>query len=529
MNVKTTTSVGEIAISKGYLTREQLEEAMLMHTVASRRNPRATMGSVLIDLGYLNQGQLVEVEQRQREIMEGQVQDDLPAEVQDAVKVPANRIGKFVRLELLGQGGLGEVWKAYDLVLRRMVAIKFVTSLQDDHWKMFRREAELLGRLQHPNIVPVYEIGDRFLVMPYIRGKTLDQAELSRQGAVEALRQVAMAIHHAHESGILHRDIKPSNIMIEGTIGKDFHVWVMDFGIAKEIHSKETLQTTGMIMGTPAYMAPEQLRGWTQAVGVRSDIYSLGATLYQTLTGRLPFVQEDIYELMRSIVEDEPQVAEDLPRDLRAVLLKAMDKVPEGRYATAAELAEDLARFAKGEPVMARPVGWLRRTGRRVARARGLAAIMVVGLFGIAFGVYGLTRNPDQPVSPNMGANAKEDRPQEAPGGKEQKPISEQHMQSDLLANKSRQNSYVGNLDNAILNATAAVQKDPKNPLAYFNRGKLQFELEQYDEAKKDFEECVRLNKGYEPQVAPYLKKIQDQTGKQEYQQAEPQEKKVKK
>ena len=393
MTTKTTTSIGEIAIERGYLTNDQLEEAMLINTVVIHKRPNSTLGLTLVDLGFLTNTQLKELETIHKNILEEQINDFLPDEVAEALKNPSNRHGKFVRIQLLGRGGLGEVWKAYDITLRRTVAIKFINTVNEDHWKIFIKESEILGKLQHPNIVPLFEIGNRFIVMPYINGRTLDQSELNANQKIDALRQTAIAIEYAHKNGILHRDIKPTNIMIELLDKTNFHVWVTDFGIAKDLNTRETILTTGMILGTPAYMPPEHIRGNTQNNDIKSDIYSLGATLYHLVIGKIPFAHEDLYKLMKSIVEDEPLLGKNVPRDLRSIIQKSMSKIPAERYGSSLEFAEDLNRFLINEPVKARNTGIIRRTGRKLFRNKIPLTFAALALFGFGFGLYGFFRD----------------------------------------------------------------------------------------------------------------------------------------
>ena len=502
MRIKTTTiSLGDIALNKGYLTKEDLEEAILIKSTASKKKRLSTLGSVLVNCGFLSSSQLETLEDEYKNILTGEFQKDLPAEVIEALRTPANRFGKFVRMELIGRGGLGEVWKAYDLVLNRIVAIKFVKSIRDDHWKMFMREAELLGKLQHPNIVPMYELGDRFIVMPLIKGSTLDDAKLPFRESIKAIYNVAVAMHYAHQQGILHRDLKPSNILVERISDDKFHVWVTDFGIAKEIQSKETLQTTGMIMGTPAYMSPEQVRGQFGQVDHKSDIYSLGATLFQLAAGTFPYLQDDIYKLMKSIVEEEIAVPSNVPKDIKAIIEKAMEKRQSARYESALEFAQDIERYLKDEPVFARPTGPIRRIARKISRFRAQTAVLALGMLLAAVLTFVIFKNDAVPIpiQPNSGNTIKTDKIVN------EIPIADTTLLKDV---SNLWGSEIKNLKDALKVANEIVLKRPKDPVGYLTRGRVFFEMKNFQEAKKDFEMCTSLSKKFIPVVSGYTDRI---------------------
>jgi WD40 repeat protein/tRNA A-37 threonylcarbamoyl transferase component Bud32 len=288
------------------------------------------------------------------------------------------KLGRFELLGVVGRGAFGTVYKARDLELDRTVAVKLPRAgnlAGPQELDRFLREARSIAQLRHPSIVTVHEVGQRdglpYLVSDFVPGVTLaDQLSARRPGfreAAELVAAVADALQYAHEQGVVHRDIKPSNIMI----GDDGRPCVMDFSLAKREAGEITMTVEGQVLGTPAYMAPEQARGEGHAVDGRGDVYSLGVVLYQLLTGELPF-RGTQRMLLHQVLHDEPRSPRSLndriPRDLETICLKAMAKEPRRRYQSARELGDDLRRFLKGEPIQARPVSrgeklwrWCRR------------------------------------------------------------------------------------------------------------------------------------------------------------------------
>ncbi|HEX7896703.1 MAG TPA: serine/threonine-protein kinase [Planctomycetota bacterium] len=297
------------------------------------------------------------------------------------------RVGKFELLEKLGQGGMGEVWKAWQTDLARTVALKLLVKVGQAELARFRREAKLSASLSHPNIASVYEFGEVFgrpyIVMELIRGQTLAGARLPPRRLLAVMRDVADAIHYAHGKGIIHRDLKPQNLMLD-THGK---AYVMDFGLARASHGSEstTLTAEGAIMGTPSYMAPEQVRGMSRQIGPRTDVWSLGATLYQILTGVPPFPALSNSDLFIRILRDDPlgprRLVPHLDRDVETIVLRCLEKDPDRRYATAGDLAEDLGRSIRGEPILARRAGVVERVVRKLARHP--LALTAIGLLAL--------------------------------------------------------------------------------------------------------------------------------------------------
>lgn len=273
--------------------------------------------------------------------------------------------GDFELLEQIGQGGMGVVYRAYQVSLNREVAVKMILSgrlASDTDLERFEAEAKAAGRLDHPGIVPVYEAGEHdgqpFFCMKYVRCKTLSQllaeGPLEPRDAARILATVARAVHYAHRQGVLHRDLKPSNILIDDKGNPH----ITDFGLAKQVSDAASLTRTGAVIGTPTYMAPEQASGSRSQISPTSDVYSLGTILYHMLAGHPPFQADSPVDLLLQVREQDPMpprmINSKTDRDLEMITLRCLQKPPDLRYDSARSLADDLDAYLNNEPISAR-------------------------------------------------------------------------------------------------------------------------------------------------------------------------------
>src|SRR5947199_4034186 len=308
-------------------------------------------------------------------------------------KTPA-KFGDYELVEEIGRGGQGVVYRAHQKSLNRTVALKVIGLghwATEAHLKRFRREAEAAARLEHPCIVPIHEVDERegscYFSMNLVEGSQLDDVAkrepMPLRRAAELIAKLARAVHYAHEHGILHRDIKPGNVLLD----RNGEPHLTDFGLARLVETESTVTHTMEVLGTPSYMAPEQAQGDNAAVSNATDVYGLGAVLYQLLTGHPPFAGGTTYETIKLLLDTEPRLPRVLnpkiDRDLSTICLKCLEKDPKRRYSSALALAEDLERWLKHEPILARHTGIIGRS-RKWVRRNPSSALLAACLVALA-------------------------------------------------------------------------------------------------------------------------------------------------
>src|SRR5262245_23399961 len=310
------------------------------------------------------------------------------------IMIPENlrSFGDYELLQQIARGGMGVIYKARQISLNRIVAVKMMLPglvVSEAEAQRFQTEAEAIANLRHPNIVAIYEVGAhegrRYFSMDYIEGQSLAamirDRPLPEETAARYVKVIAEAMQYAHLQGILHRDLKPSNVLLDKT-GKPC---VTDFGLAKRMGSDSRLTAAGVVLGTPSYMPPEQAAGKNKQIGPASDVYSLGAILYELLTGRPPFQAATTLDTVLLVINSEPIAPRllnpKLPRDLETICLKCLEKDARQRYPSAQELADDLDCYLKRKPIKARPISVLNcawRWSRRNPWPTAAAAAIVL-------------------------------------------------------------------------------------------------------------------------------------------------------
>jgi tetratricopeptide (TPR) repeat protein/predicted Ser/Thr protein kinase len=301
----------------------------------------------------------------------------------------------------LGRGGMGIVYKAFDCELDRTVALKVLisedTELNEAQIKIFAREARAAASLEHDNIVKVFDVGEidgkHFFTMQFIEGVSLDKAlhdkkkyGITQHKTLEILRDVADALHHAHTRKVIHRDVKPGNVMLDSNM----RPYVTDFGLAKQTKiSDRSISKTGQIMGTPYYMSPEQARGEVNKIDARSDVFSLGAMMFEAFSGTKPFTGTQLFEILDSVINKEAPslravaLNQRIPQDVETICMKCIEKEPPSRYQSAGEVAEEIGRFLNDEPITAKPTGlttriWKKARKNKVAAIAASAVVIII-------------------------------------------------------------------------------------------------------------------------------------------------------
>lgn len=431
--------------------------------------------------------------------------------------------GRYRVVRELGRGGMGVVYEAHESQLNRVVALKILghgPSITTEDRERFTREARLCARLAHPNIVPVHDVGEAhgtpFFAMSLVKGGSLADWMHSRpieiREAVTAIREVARAVGHAHAEGVIHRDLKPSNVLCDRPDGADPaaagvpRLLVTDFGLGKSLNgpAAEALTATGAVLGTPAYMSPEQAGARSAEVAAWSDVYSLGAMLYELLTGRPPFTGDSPWEVCAKVLRDEPTsprvLNPRLSRDLETVIAKAMDKNPRRRYATARDLAEDLDRFLAGEAITARATTLQERVSRWVRRDPRAATLLGVALlapFAVATTLFlsaqaQATRHDDasQPYWRGVRALA-EGEPIATAGASFTAALAIESDHVEALLERADLELEWGNFATALTHIDEACAAAPHNALPPLMRGLTLLELGRVAQARETWSDAL--------------------------------------
>lgn len=437
----------------------------------------------------------------------------------------------FELLEELGRGGSAIVFKARQQSLNRLVALKMILAGQfasEQSLERFRQEAQAVAQLQHPGIVQIHEVGEHhnlpFLSLEFVPGGTLHQllvsGPLKNDVAARLVESLARTIHFAHERGIVHRDLKPGNVLLgeewersessESTQTGDSEIVssdsngqlstpkIGDFGLARLIDVGSKLTATGQVIGTPSYMAPEQARQAKTLSGPAADIYSLGAILYETLTGRPPFQAATILETLEQVCDQEPvsprQLQPRLTADLETICLKCLEKTPSRRYSTALELAEDLARFLNHEPITARPSSLIERGRKWVHRRPAVAALLALLVLLTAFGWGMILREAQRANREAARANSNE-----ATARRERDDAQAQRA----LADKERENARLARLraETNFLKATVVVARLGELGMQLQHEPGQQATSSRLFDAVLEFYEQVLVEQGDDPLV----------------------------
>jgi serine/threonine-protein kinase len=303
---------------------------------------------------------------------------------------PVKNWSRYRFISYIGEGGMGRVYKAEDIRLGRMVALKFLRSEDPSLVQRFLREARAQASVEHENVCNVFEAGEiqgrQYIAMQFIEGKTLSQisSEMTLDQKAKLMKDVAAGLHAAHRLGLIHRDIKPGNIMVERREDGTFRPYILDFGLVREVQSDAYGLTGTAIVGTPGYMAPEQAWGDLQKLDRRVDIYSLGATMYELLSGTPPFPATSTMEVLRKLLQDEAQtirkVMTNIPQDLETIVMKCLEKESERRYESARALADDLQHYLNGEPVEAKRASITYRLMKKARKNRTLVSVSAVAV-----------------------------------------------------------------------------------------------------------------------------------------------------
>ena len=355
----------------------------------------------------------------------------------------------FEILEELGRGGMGVVYKARQVKLKRLVALKMILSgshARPDQLGRFRAEAEAVARFQHPNIVQIHEISEKdglpYFALEFVDGGSLDKrlngTPLPPRQAAHIVETLARAMHYAHERGVIHRDLKPGNVLL--TTGK-FMPKITDFGLAKQVDDDAGQTKSGAVMGTPSYMAPEQAEGRIKEIGPHTDVYALGAILYELLTGRPPFRGASSMDTMMQVLTQDPvppsRLHPKVSHDLETICLCCLQKVPVKRYTSAGSLADDLRRFLSGEPIQARRTPLWERTWKWMKRRPAAALLLGVSLLALFVLLAGwISFTARLQIARNQSEQARKDAVEQQHLAEQRQTLAEQAQEREKAARR---------------------------------------------------------------------------------------------
>jgi serine/threonine-protein kinase len=404
-----------LAADRGFITQDQAESTLI--EVRERLQQAGLYDSASSDLEVVIPDDILESDTLARLARELGYEDDWSSNDRSASEAidgdpfegdpfevfPVPGWDRYEFVDFIGRGGMGDVFKARDPRLGRFVALKFLRRDDPEQIQRFLREAKVQAKVEHENLCPVYEVGEAqghsYIAMQYVSGGSIKEiADLvTLHQKVEIMVDVADALHAAHQAGLIHRDIKPANILVEPTSDGGWHPYVVDFGIAREIDTPHDLTVSGMVLGTPAFCAPEQVRGEISKLDPRTDVYGIGATLYWLLTGESPYAGS-YPEVVAGVAEREPvpphRVDPSIPVDLETIVLKCLEKDQDRRYSSARAVSEDLRRFLAKEPITARRASIVYKLNKRIRRHPGLVtAAVIVALSFAALGTLSLRTN----------------------------------------------------------------------------------------------------------------------------------------
>jgi len=523
--------LGQMLLERGLIKPEELEQARA-HAAQNQKSLAEILVAAqkikLEDLSIFSGEHTIKTVHWQSPLLGGtkrvapsvRADENLPADVQEMARKPEYLFDKFVLLGLLGRGGAGEVWKAWQRDLRRYVAIKFLESKQGVDLDRFFREAQTAASLIHQNITALYELnkheGRYYIVMQFIDGVTLHQhaGKIPVQRACKLMREACLALDHAHKQGIIHRDIKPQNIMVD----RAGRVFVMDFGLAKQAADQSGHTVAGQILGTPAYMSPEQAESRFHMMDRRSDVYSLGATMYSLVTGKPPVhgstAMERLHQVIAGDIVPPRKHNPKIPPEVEGIILKAMEHEPAHRYQSAVAFAEDLRRFLDGEPVTAAgpSLGKAFRMTFRKHRVALLSAGVIALLAIVAGATYKAARSGT--------ADSEEIRRKEEELARKEREAAEQRALAAARADLEKVKQAWGEMDRLLVRegeswerltkqaeavlkvAAEVIRQHPKFPDARVYLARAHLARLEYEDAEKALREAIEIDEKCEPAYA---------------------------